>query len=177
MSQEFVHHHPCISTLSLLPTSHLISNTRSQPTTGMTSIRRPMMPLRWSHWRPSTVITTLHFAAVTALLSLLDLTEDKQVLAGAQVDLAQIFNNSVGITGEAQLAELDGPFVKISLRGHFGHKHSTGFQNIEDKKQLDDNPENFLLSYLSLLIFLFLLVINIGDTHSKPVLGRTSFEV
>ncbi|RVW27773.1 hypothetical protein CK203_106845 [Vitis vinifera] len=121
MSREFVHHHPCISTLSLLPTSRLISNTRSQPTTGMTSTRRPMVPLRWSHWRPSTVITTLHLAAVTALLSLLDLTEDKQ--------LTQIFDNSVGITGEAELAELDGPFVKISLRGHFGHKHSTGFQS------------------------------------------------
>ena len=89
MFREFVHHHPCISTLSLLPTSCLISNTRSQPTTGMTSTRRTMVPLRWSHWRPSTVITTLHLAAVTALLSLLDLTEDKQVLAGAQVDASQ----------------------------------------------------------------------------------------
>ncbi|XP_002266103.2 uncharacterized protein LOC100252893 [Vitis vinifera] len=161
MSREFVHHHPRISTPSLLPTSHLISNTRSQLTTGMTSAKGPMVPLRWSRRRPSTAVTTPRFAAVTASLSPLDLTEDnvRQVLADARVELAQIFDNSVGITGEAELAELDGPFVKISLRGRFWHKRSTVLArvanylkqripeilevDIEDEKQLDDSPENF----------------------------------
>nr|CAN68366.1 hypothetical protein VITISV_018177 [Vitis vinifera] len=153
MSREFVHHHPRISTPSLLPTSHLISNTRSQLTTGMTSAKGPMVPLRWSRRRPSTAVTTPRFAAVTASLSPLDLTEDNVR------QLAQIFDNSVGITGEAELAELDGPFVKISLRGRFWHKRSTVLArvanylkqripeilevDIEDEKQLDDSPENF----------------------------------
>ncbi|RVW46223.1 hypothetical protein CK203_086712 [Vitis vinifera] len=117
----------------------------------------------------STAVTTPRFAAVTASLSPLDLTEDnvRQVLADARVEasrppfrfLAQIFDNSVGITGEAELAELDGPFVKISLRGRFWHKRSTVLArvanylkqripeilevDIEDEKQLDDSPENF----------------------------------
>lgn len=66
------------------------------------------------------------------------------------LQLAQIFDNSVGITGnsdpavkwvfsltpwwslrsnhiagQVELAELDGPFVKISLKGRFWHKRST----------------------------------------------------
>lgn len=100
----------------------------------------------------------------------LDLTEDniRQVLAEARVELSQLFDDSVGITGvcdplyiflslaqkrkkifalvdfgcvfaciyiywwwflrfsgQAELAELDGPFVKISLRGRFWHRRST----------------------------------------------------
>ncbi|KAL5848678.1 hypothetical protein ACOSQ3_006729 [Xanthoceras sorbifolium] len=91
----------------------------------------------------------------------LDLTEDnvRQVLADARVEFAQLFDKSVGMTGEAELAELDGPFVKISLRGRFWHKRSTVLArlanylkqripeilevDIEDEKQLDDSPENF----------------------------------
>ncbi|KAH7573105.1 hypothetical protein JRO89_XS03G0069900 [Xanthoceras sorbifolium] len=83
----------------------------------------------------------------------LDLTEDnvRQVLADARVEAS--------MTGEAELAELDGPFVKISLRGRFWHKRSTVLArlanylkqripeilevDIEDEKQLDDSPENF----------------------------------
>ncbi|MQM07592.1 hypothetical protein Taro_040432 [Colocasia esculenta] len=60
---------------------------------------------------------------------------------------------------EVDLAELDGPFVKLRLKGRFWHKRSTVLarlgtylQNripeilevdIEDEKQLDDSPENF----------------------------------
>ncbi|KAI4378547.1 hypothetical protein MLD38_016011 [Melastoma candidum] len=91
----------------------------------------------------------------------LDLTEDNinQVLDDARVELAQLFDSSVGITGEVELADLDGPFVKISLRGRFWHKRSTVLArvgnylkqripeilevDIEDEKQLDDSPENF----------------------------------
>ncbi|XP_030926178.1 uncharacterized protein LOC115952946 [Quercus lobata] len=91
----------------------------------------------------------------------LDLTEDniRKVLVDARVELAQIFDTSVGMTGQVELAELDGPFVKISLKGRFWHKRSTVVArvgnylkqripeilevDIEDEKQLDDSPQNF----------------------------------
>ncbi|MED6192187.1 hypothetical protein PIB30_007716 [Stylosanthes scabra] len=91
----------------------------------------------------------------------LDLTEDnvRQVLVDARAELGQIFDASVGITGEVELAELDGPFVKISLKGRFWHKRSDVVArlanylkqripeilevDIEDEKQLDDSPESF----------------------------------
>ncbi|CAN0875675.1 hypothetical protein LINGRAHAP2_LOCUS10971 [Linum grandiflorum] len=107
----------------------------------------------------------------------LDLTEDniRQVLAEARlevnhfeaplyyfvfvVQLGQLFDGSVGITGEVELADLDGPYVKISLKGRFWHKRSTVVArlgnylqqripeilevDIEDEKQLDDSPANF----------------------------------
>ncbi|XP_057722313.1 uncharacterized protein LOC130936283 [Arachis stenosperma] len=91
----------------------------------------------------------------------LDLTEDnvRQVLVDARAELGQIFDTSVGITGTVELAELDGPFVKISLKGRFWHKRSDVVArvanylkqripeilevDIEDEKQLDDSPENF----------------------------------
>ncbi|KAL0555293.1 hypothetical protein IC582_009236 [Cucumis melo] len=91
----------------------------------------------------------------------LDLTEEnvKQALGEARVELAQIFDDSVGITGVVELAELDGPFVKISLKGRFWHKRSTVVARvgnylknripeileveIEDESQLDDSPASF----------------------------------
>ncbi|XP_020554509.1 uncharacterized protein LOC105176868 [Sesamum indicum] len=100
-------------------------------------------------------------AAISASLGPLDLTEDniKQVLDDARVELAQLFDTSVNITGKAELAEVDGPYVKISLSGRFWHKRSTVLArlgnylkqriqeilevDIEDEKQLDDSPENF----------------------------------
>nr|XP_023886518.1 uncharacterized protein LOC111998655 [Quercus suber]POE68364.1 hypothetical protein CFP56_12537 [Quercus suber] len=89
----------------------------------------------------------------------LDLTEDniRKVLVDARIELAQIFDTSVGMTGQVELAELDGPFVKISLKGRFWHKRSTVVArvgnylkqripeilevDIEDEKQLDDSPQ------------------------------------
>ncbi|KAL3716060.1 hypothetical protein ACJRO7_007776 [Eucalyptus globulus] len=80
----------------------------------------------------------------------LDLTEEniRLVLADARVEARQI-----------ELAELDGPFVKISLKGRFWHERSMVLArvgnylkqripeilevDIEDEKQLDDSPENF----------------------------------
>ncbi|KAK7244841.1 hypothetical protein RIF29_39669 [Crotalaria pallida] len=91
----------------------------------------------------------------------LDLTEDnvRQVLVDAREELGQIFDTSVGMTGKVELVELDGPFVKISLKGRFWHKRSTVLArvanylkqripeilevDIENEKQLDDSPENF----------------------------------
>ncbi|CAH9091063.1 unnamed protein product [Cuscuta epithymum] len=96
-----------------------------------------------------------------AISASLDLTEDniKQVLVDARTELAQLFDTSVGITGKVELAEVDGPYVKISLSGKFWHKRSTVVArignylkqripeilevDIEDEQQLDDSPENF----------------------------------
>ncbi|CAA0808744.1 Unknown protein [Striga hermonthica] len=98
---------------------------------------------------------------VSATSAPLDLTEDniKQVLDDARTELAQLFDASVNITGKAELVELDGPYVKISLTGRYWHKRSTVLArlgnylkqripeilevDIEDEKQLDDSPENF----------------------------------
>ncbi|XP_022144580.1 uncharacterized protein LOC111014231 [Momordica charantia] len=91
----------------------------------------------------------------------LDLTEENviEALVDARLELAQIFDASVGITGVVELAELDGPFVKISLRGRFWHKRSTVVARvgnylknripeileveIEEESQLDDSPASF----------------------------------
>ncbi|CAN1278794.1 hypothetical protein LINPERPRIM_LOCUS16752 [Linum perenne] len=104
----------------------------------------------------------------------LDLTEEnvRQVLLEARqeailnallllfdVQLGQLFDGAVGITGEVELADLDGPYVKISLKGRFWHKRSTVVARlgnylqqripeileveIEDEKQLDDSPASF----------------------------------
>ncbi|EPS66435.1 hypothetical protein M569_08346, partial [Genlisea aurea] len=96
-----------------------------------------------------------------ASIRTLDLTEEnvKQALGDARVELAQLFDDSVNITGKAEVAEIDGPYVKISLSGRFWHKRSTVLARlgnylkrripeiveveIEDEKQLDDSPENF----------------------------------
>lgn len=56
----------------------------------------------------------------------LDLTEDnvRQVLVDARTELGMLFDTSVGMTGIVELAELDGPYVKISLKGRFWHTRS-----------------------------------------------------
>ncbi|XP_051114793.1 uncharacterized protein LOC127240269 isoform X2 [Andrographis paniculata] len=118
-----------------------------------TLLRRNQSCRRRRWWR-----RTSSTAAISASLGQLDLTEDniKQVLADARTELAQLFDTSVNIT---ELAELDGPYVKISLSGRFWHKRSTVLArlgnylkqripeilevDIEDEKQLDDSPENF----------------------------------
>ncbi|XP_071734370.1 uncharacterized protein [Rutidosis leptorrhynchoides] len=72
---------------------------------------------------------------------------------------SHLFDTSVGMTGVAELAEVDGPFVKIRLKGRFWHERSLILArlgnylkeripeilevDIEDEKQLDDSPENF----------------------------------
>ncbi|KAK9742605.1 hypothetical protein RND81_03G185200 [Saponaria officinalis] len=102
-----------------------------------------------------------HVMSVSAAMQPLDLTEEnvETVLKDARAELAQLFDGSVGITGQAELAEVDGPFVKIRLKGKFWHKRSTVLArlenylkqripeilevDIEDEKQLDDSPANF----------------------------------
>lgn len=123
----------------------------------LSSFRR----LRWAKQRPSRALTPLRYRVISASLQPLDLTEDnvKRVLVDARDKFGQIFDVSAGMTGVAELAELDGPFVKISLKGRFWHKRSTVLDrlanylkqripeilevDIEDEKQLDDSPENF----------------------------------
>ncbi|GHP07333.1 hypothetical protein PPROV_000607400 [Pycnococcus provasolii] len=76
------------------------------------------------------------------------------VLEECKTVLAQMFDRSVGITGEVTLAELDGPFVKLSLKGKFWHKREDVVARvgtymkqripevlevtIDDESQLDD---------------------------------------
>ncbi|KAJ0873855.1 putative Fe-S cluster assembly domain superfamily [Helianthus annuus] len=97
----------------------------------------------------------------TRISASLDLTEDnvKLVLNDARSKFSHIFDTSVGMTGVAELAEVDGPFVKIRLKGRFWHERSLVLArlgnylkeripeilevDIEDEKQLDDSPENF----------------------------------
>ncbi|KAH8522513.1 hypothetical protein H0E87_003234 [Populus deltoides] len=114
--------------------------------------------------RKPSPLTTITAAAAGVPLPPLDLTEEnvKQVLVDARAEasiLGQIFDTSVGITGQVELAELDGPFVVISLKGRFWHERSMVVARIgnylkqripeileveiEDEKQLDDSPENF----------------------------------
>ena len=110
------------------------------------------------------------------------------VLQDARQELEQLFDESVGMTGEArwmplclwlgielhrdqepsmqalcagtvELAELDGPFVKLRLKGRFWHKRADVLArvaaylrrripdiieiDIEDDSQLDDSASNF----------------------------------
>ncbi|CAM6010056.1 unnamed protein product [Sphagnum balticum] len=98
---------------------------------------------------------------VRAEVEPLDLTEDnvQHVLLDARSELLQIFDTSVGITGVAELVELDGPFVKLRLTGRFWHERSMVLARvanylrkripevleveIEDESQLDDSAANF----------------------------------
>lgn len=91
----------------------------------------------------------------------LDLTPEnvERVLIDARSELLQLFDTSVGITGVAELADLDGPFLKLRLQGRFWHQRSVvlgRLENylqkripeivevqIEDESQLDDSAANF----------------------------------
>ncbi len=66
----------------------------------------------------------LHVHAGYATRPKLELTEESliEALEDAREDLSQLFDPSVGITGVVELAELDGPFVKLRLSGKFWHK-------------------------------------------------------
>ncbi|KAG6640656.1 uncharacterized protein LOC122275668 [Carya illinoinensis] len=140
-----------------------ISNIRNPIERPTPSLRKRMLIMVASP-PTSTTITRTRLPASAAALSSpppLDLTEDSvmQVLLEARAELGQIFDTSVGMTGKVELAELDGPFVKIRLKGRFWHKRSTVLArvgnylkqripeilevDIEDEKQLDDSPENF----------------------------------
>ncbi|KAF7059402.1 hypothetical protein CFC21_066315 [Triticum aestivum] len=97
-------------------------------------------------------------AASISITASLDLTEDnvRQAIVDAKAELAQLFDTSVGITGQVDLAELDGPFVKLRLKGKFWHTRATVVARIgnylknripeileveiEDEDQLDDSP-------------------------------------
>ncbi|KAK1439718.1 hypothetical protein QVD17_05538 [Tagetes erecta] len=114
------------------------------------------LPMQIRATRPSSI--TRRFTKISASL---DLTEDnvKLVLDDARSKFSHLFDTSVGMTGVAELAEVDGPFVKIRLKGRFWHERSLVLArlgnylkeripeilevDIEDEKQLDDSPENF----------------------------------
>ncbi|KAJ6341280.1 hypothetical protein OIU78_009452 [Salix suchowensis] len=128
---------------------------------GMAAPKLLMLPRVQRPNRKSSPLTTITAAAAGVPLPPLDLTEEnvKQVLVDARAEFGQIFDTSVGITGQVELADLDGPFVVISLKGRFWHERSMVLArignylkqripeilevDIEDEKQLDDSPENF----------------------------------
>ncbi|KAK4776303.1 hypothetical protein SAY86_004991 [Trapa natans] len=90
----------------------------------------------------------------------LDLTEEniKEVLVDARIEESTVKVKFL-FKGVAELAEMDGPFVKIKLRGRFWHERSVVLArvgnylkqripeilevDVEDEKMLDDSPENF----------------------------------
>ncbi|KAE9450577.1 hypothetical protein C3L33_17523, partial [Rhododendron williamsianum] len=169
MSLEFLHHvlyrqlpKPPVLRCSL---PSLSLNFRAVKVAGQKNEMSCFRRLRWAMRGSSQALTPLRYRVISASLQPLDLTEDnvKRVLVDAQAEASyefgQIFDVSAGMTGVAQLVELDGPFVKISLKGRFWHKRSTVLDrlanylkqripeilevDIEDEKQLDDSPENF----------------------------------
>ncbi|KAG6787931.1 hypothetical protein POTOM_003980 [Populus tomentosa] len=119
----------------------------------LTAPKLLMLPQVQRPNRKSSPLATITAAAAGVPLPPLDLTEENVK------QLGQIFDTSVGITGQVELAELDGPFVVISLKGRFWHERSMVLARIgnylkqripeileveiEDDKQLDDSPENF----------------------------------
>ncbi|KAL3609461.1 hypothetical protein D5086_000481 [Populus alba] len=119
----------------------------------LTAPKLLMLPQVQRPNRKSSPLATVTAAAAGVPLPPLDLTEENVK------QLGQIFDTSVGITGQVELAELDGPFVVISLKGRFWHERSMVLARIgnylkqripeileveiEDEKQLDDSPENF----------------------------------
>ncbi|XP_068638953.1 uncharacterized protein [Aristolochia californica] len=123
------------------------------------TIRLTNPHLRSKIWKPYPRRRRLF--SISAAHPPLDLSEEnvRQVLLDARTEFAQIFDTSAGLTGKAELAEVDGPFVKISLSGRFWHTRSTVLArvgtylknripeildvDIEDERQLDDSPENF----------------------------------
>ncbi|KAK3025508.1 hypothetical protein RJ639_042043 [Escallonia herrerae] len=167
-------HHYQATVPQILSRSVTVSSFRPvvNPRNGTASLRWPTLPLRHIRRRPPPdATTTRRFSSISASLRPLDLTEDnlKMVLSDARAEASQlipsskifpqIFDTSVGMTGVAELAELDGPFVKISLKGRFWHERSLVLArlgnylkqripeilevDIEDEKQLDDSPANF----------------------------------
>jgi len=69
----------------------------------------------------------------------LDLTEEnvKLALEEAKETLGTIFGNSaenrnIGITGDVQLADIDGPFIQVRLVGRFWHKRVDVLARVEN---------------------------------------------
>lgn len=71
--------------------------------------------------------------------------------------------------GEVELAEMDGPFVKISLRGRFWHERSVVLARVGNylKQRIPVCHFHFLETFISGLIFCEVVV---SDVTSVPVL-------
>lgn len=151
-------HSPSLPNLASLTTSWKHYQCHAAPPRPWSGCARLMSPASRKRRPMSSANSSFNRPSASASL---DLTEDnvKQVLVDARTELAQLFDTSVGITGKVELAEVDGPYVKISLSGKFWHKRSTVLArignylkkkipeilevDIEDEQQLDDSPENF----------------------------------
>ncbi|XP_058114459.1 uncharacterized protein LOC131257682 isoform X2 [Magnolia sinica] len=111
-----IHHRP-------LPSPHLAFSFLSSSPSPNLFIKSSNFKTLILRSKPS---RTIRRSPISAALPPLDLTEEniRQVLLDARSEFAQIFDTSVGMTGEAELAEVDGPFVKLTLRGRFWHQRS-----------------------------------------------------
>lgn len=91
----------------------------------------------------------------------LELTPEnvEAALLDARTKLSQLFDESIGMTGTCSLADLDGPFVTLRLKGRFWHPRGMVLARVgaylqqrmpdiqavvvEDEAQLDDSAANF----------------------------------
>ncbi|KAI7737089.1 hypothetical protein M8C21_027319 [Ambrosia artemisiifolia] len=150
MSTNFIHgitHYHCHQISRHQCFSH---RTSTNLNIKITSYLKPSITLPTQISVPRSLVTRRRVNKISASL---DLTEDNVK------QFSHIFDTSVGMTGVAELAEVDGPFVKIRLKGRFWHERSLVLArlgnylkeripeilevDIEDEKQLDDSPENF----------------------------------
>ncbi|XP_076940915.1 uncharacterized protein LOC143610277 [Bidens hawaiensis] len=156
------HHHQmprqqcCTSRHKPTSMQHVNNNMVAPPSCRKHSIT-PLLPKR-IRVQKTRAVNKFNINKISASL---DLTEEnvKLVLNDARSKFSHIFDTEVGMTGVAELAEVDGPFVKIRLKGRFWHERSLVLArlgnylkeripeilevDIEDEKQLDDSPENF----------------------------------
>ncbi|KAL4555282.1 hypothetical protein LXL04_037897 [Taraxacum kok-saghyz] len=89
----------------------------------VTSNLKPAITVQRHVRVPRSPLVIRKFSRISASL---DLTEDnvKLALDDARTKFSHLFDTSVGMTGVAELAEVDGPFVKIRLKGRFWHERS-----------------------------------------------------
>ncbi|KAB2607919.1 hypothetical protein D8674_011087 [Pyrus ussuriensis x Pyrus communis] len=102
------------STLTLPITCHQISKTQILTTANHNHTQSPRLRISTFPATQGTK-TGKKFPTISAAAA---------VLADARVEFGQPFNTSVGMTRQVELTELDGPIVKISLKGRFWHQRS-----------------------------------------------------
>ncbi|KAL3148939.1 hypothetical protein ABBQ32_001800 [Trebouxia sp. C0010 RCD-2024] len=140
-----------------------ISNKRARPYVQIRVANKRLQHAKTSRYSPCGSFAAAHRRTVTCKSAeeVLELSEESvaEVLQDSRQELMQLFDESVGMTGTVELAELDGPFVKLRLQGRFWHKKADVLArvaaylqrripdimeiDIEDESQLDDSAANF----------------------------------
>lgn len=88
-----------------------MSASQEMPRTRITNVNVPNASCHPPHFRRA--------PALPLSMSLETLLFSAAVLLDAREELLQLFDLNVGITGKAELAELDGPVVRLRLSGRF----------------------------------------------------------